>query len=596
MERLTSLMSRAYISDLDITKVKQLKTSVPAAVLNLIEDEIYQLSPDLNVFNIFNADVLKLSLNKFYAHKSSFIISPNGKYILVSGRSDYINDVLYFLKDATIDYKTPTLDYHSLLPTPSPSPNTNHIFSHDSSSIIYTYRLQYTVTYRQQYYVYNIETSINAAIPFLIGSYNLTRIGNLLLFLSYDPGTTQGVARWEKGKITLIQHIDQSLGQLFDILDFPDNVNCESLVLALLDSEFKTIIENNVFSSRKPLFSSDCKLIVALNHDRLKIIKVSPDELLMNDLDMPVNYRYSMDLDIFNCILTKDNKFILWSNQIIYLYDLNIDSNWKSIVKLSGNDGILLVEAHRGGLLIQWSNYIRFDSIGNFLLDGKVSDVTDHGKVIGSPLIMPPYFGSTEELISNYDFSSQQITFHLEISNGNWMIPGAKASLIENDLVFYRTFGDPLKFYDSSGKLVPYGFNIGYSRANTLMIDTVKSQFRLLSETFYNSEDTNIQYYSDRDGMYVAYSWGEDPRNDEINILPKVIYYDRRISFLRRFANYKNMLIERNIPLPTVYPNNMILKQLLQLYGQMPYEIYQYDLDSGVMNEYEFKEIIQKFF
>ena len=450
-------------------------------------------------------------------------------------------------------------------------------------------------------YILDINTKTQTQIPFLNTHYEYRRIGNLLLFFSSSTGVPSGIAKFEKGQLTLIKYFDNKETGIFKSLNIPDNVDCEWLILNLLNPEYTNIFTDNILpdieSYYEPIFSNNCKLIVAFHNKRLNVIRIELDKFNILELNIPTEFRYEPDMDRPNYLLTEDDQFILWSNQIIYIYNLNTNSGWKSLIRLSGNNGIYMVESHKNGLLIYWSNDIRYDSEGFLIDDRTKSDVIDHGNIIGNPVIMTPFFMKDDSyhplvLISNYDMKSNRITFHLNLTGQSWGVHHATPGNIINDLILYPTHKNAIEIYDPFGKLIPYGFSLEYGKANTLMIDVSKGQFRLLSETLVSYENTGIQYHIDKDGLYVAISY--DPNNDYEYILPGIIYYDRRISFLQRLADYRNMFIERNIPLPEVYPNNLILKNILQMYGQRPNDMFGDDLSHGVLSDREFREIFKK--
>ncbi len=93
MERLSTLMSQAYISRLETApnirdEIEKIKRTAGPDVLELVEKEIYSLSPkisSLNLFNVFNATGVRLNLTFPYIYKPKYTISPNGKYFLAYG-------------------------------------------------------------------------------------------------------------------------------------------------------------------------------------------------------------------------------------------------------------------------------------------------------------------------------------------------------------------------------------------------------------------------------------------------------------------------------------------------------------------------------
>ncbi len=502
MEKLYTLTSKSYISQLKGKNIRveleKLKGTVPVEVLALIEKEILNLSPEIDIFNIFNATGLKLNLNDLYAYKSSFLLSPNGRYLLASGRSDYINDILIDLKMYIKKYT-----YY----------DTNEFVEEDD--------------YEGE------EAYVDAE------EYVIRRFGAEMLYPGFSDDSSS--------------------------LIYTDKVNRQIYTFDINTSTITPYI---------PQYAD----------------KVDDPKSPVPNSPVKIRYFYGILEGSYNYKWIKDNKFIMWSNQIIYYYDSI--TGWKSLVKLSGNNGIYFVEVHNSGLLIHWSKNIKFNSKDTMLDVKEKSDVINHGPILGNPLVMPGYFGQNEVLLSNYDFDSHKITFHLDISDHNSFY--GSASFIDNDVFYYRTYRENFVIYDDAKKIIPYSFNVEYARGNTLMIDTVLTQFRLLEETFEHHMGGFVQYHSDKDGLYMISSWGTG--YNESTILPSVIYYDRRISFLKRLVDYKSMFGKRNIPLPAVYPNDLVLEKMLYLYGQQPNDMFKYDLGYGVMDSETFESIIENIF
>ncbi len=195
---------------------------------------------------------------------------------------------------------------------------------------------------------------------------------------------------------------------------------------------------------------------------------------------------------------------------------------------------------------------------------------------------------------SNYDFRTGRITFHLT----NFGVGPTAPIYIEGDVVIYNrwlpTVGPGTKtypvVYDSKGNKIDYQFNIPADKSGAILVDTNKTQFRLLYSHFQTPVNEGIEYLSNTNGLYYTESYSD--KNE-------IIYMDRRISFLRQLIDYKQLFSQANIPLPAYYPNDLVLIKILDLFNQHPNnELIKagFDPDAKHLNQKQFEHIITNLF
>ena len=582
MERLTTLMSRTAIGTIDVTNLRselqRLSRQLDRLSFMQIIDQLLSKS------NVFESPEFKLPLYYRYCEqKTDFIMSPNGKYLYMDGTADQYRSQIVIGLD---EYYKSHLSFRSSNIFVSHTVMRYVIFSSDDVSILFQ-------DSRDKYHLLNFLSNTDTIIPFINNIlFNYKKVDDLLIY----SGDTPGIAKWKDKQMTLLGHISKYLANILINATIPSNGNCSKIILSLLDKDFadqflKLLPEDDgegIYP--KMIFTSKCDWIYLIDEidgeTSINLIKVNSTNIQLIHVKLPVmirNLEEDFGYDEYNYTLTHGDRLIIWSVQTVYIYDMK--GTWNTIIQVSRKDGIAFIETHKTGLLIHWYP------------EELVGERTTESPIIqGNPVILPPFHSITkeQELISNFDLRSKKITFHLD--NPTYEFE-PKANLIKDGLIFYPIKDhEPIpKIYDSTGKVLNFTFTLDKNEAHTLVIDTNSFEFRLLKAKFTNPDIQYIQYISTENGLYLIRSYNNHFNDDER--YPVIYYFDRRISFLKKLVDVKDIFRQSNIPLPSIYPNDLALGQILKLYNQHPYrELYVdpelFNSEKQYLFDKEFKQVI----
>ncbi len=552
MESLATMMSRAAIGNIDLSNLKTELDQLSKRVDRL--SFIQMVNSLLPKINLMMAPEYSVWLD--LPERTDYKVSPNGKYLYIYNRSlrNNINTVL----DMQQVLINEIIDKDDVVNTALYQFKPGNIlveFANDDTSAVY-FNGQY------EYFLLDLLTGISTRIPFL-DAYNAdNKVKDLIIFESDPNGPS--LALWSKGKITLLGKIPDDI---FWDLEQKDLTGCHNFVSRLADTSFTTsLLQLFTDELESPYISSSCDWMIARfkkQKDKIRIVKITPTELQTDDLIMTVP---PLNIEI---LPTNDNRFIFHNSNSMYISDFKAGSyRWIPIVKTLSNDDIILEEIHihQNGFIFKWRR-----SGSESANPGKPGEYRNGVEILPSSKLLTVYDTETGKddgpINSNYDLRTGRITFHL----ANFGSRHTKPIYSEGDVVIYNrrlpAAGPETKtypvVYDHTGNKIDYQFDVPAAQAGAMLVDTNKTQFRLLYSHFEPpSISEGIEYVNNTNGIYYTESFSQKG---------KLIYMDRRISFLRKLIDCKQLFANANIPLPAVYPNDLMLIKILKIYNQYPY-------------------------
>ncbi len=484
MERLSTMMSRAYVSQLDPDKIPDRLFKLRGRIDQLSFDQVIkQLSKVLPDVNVFPVSEFKIDLNDDYFNNAHITVSPGGKYIVFS--SAYYTSYTY--KNYLKKYHNIIINLQNYLENFQDYPINQYIIRSkfpdnkrmrdikfiDNTHFIY--RDNEDVAF-----VYNIVnvTATKVNFPY---NYNTIHIGNILINIK-ESEYKLTVYKWvnnafkKLGSIENIGHMLIKYGSFNKLsnllLKYQSNLSyCETFIQMLTDNEFTRNLYS-VFTKNDKIediiFSIDCKFIIVIYESNLlRVMKKVGNSYILVESTLPIKYQeHDEPISFANVFITSNNLLIVWNEDIIYSYDLELDQ-WKSLIQTSGKNGIYTISTHSNGLLIRYSPYQNYDE-------------GENTPIIGTPLILPlvDNFPNRihENIFANYDFELDRITFYLE----NYQYDSDVPMLIYKNLIFLNTRNKPVNIYDENTNILPYNFDLKFNDAETLLIDTKNIQFKLL--------------------------------------------------------------------------------------------------------------------
>ncbi len=560
MQSLATLMGKAAIRDIDMDNLHHELTKLSKQVdqdgfMNIVNS----LLPNISVMMAPEYSI-KLNLPIMTDMK----VSPKGTYLYIynGGRINVLlsmKDVLehgYYYK--YID-KPPVYKFN-------PGDRVLEI-SNDETSIIY-------FDDQDNYYVLNLLTKTSTSAPFLQDFDRQVQIKDLLLFESNDKPS---IARWKNGQLELPGTIPDQLRDMYE----KDHHKCYSLILALTDEKFATEFTKLFEETDYPIVSSNCNLWLAKfkGGNKARLVHVTSTELQTVDIELPVSKKLEIKP-------TKDNRFVILTDHTIYISDFKLGSySWVPIIRtFSDKDNIEDVRIHSNGFVIIW------DTRRN-------KEDEEPGEPLPSNIITLPsgyklrnFDNYEEEFFSNYNLKSNSLTFNISITN----IDFEGLNHVSSNLIFFNINGreELIRFFDSTGNKINYRFNINLDSAVSIIVNTNNNQIRLSIKNYISdSEHTGgVEYLTNINGLYYTRSYST--KNE-------LIYMDRRISFLRNLIDYKQLFSNVNLPIPAVYPNDLVLDRILDLYSQYPYtELIKagFDPNAKYLTQRQFERIILNLF